>query len=301
MPRTWIRNINEISGGLRTDSADGPFTLNVGALKRAQSIRAEISTDGRFITSSAGFDLSDALVEALRTTAPEDSIGTELESELLAALSILSATSRSILRLIQQETEDHSLLPHNQLLGFRGGFQWSSDGSQWNPLPVHGGSITFSMHKLGTLDNSLLRTIQNLLDNSERPLLAYVHLFHAERSDGLRFKWIEATIAAELAVKEVLMNVAPTIRPLLEELPSPPLRKLYGTILEQYTGERSPFVRKLNEGAERRNRLVHRPEVVRLDHQEVLDYVQVVREAIRHLVDLQRKLIHKPIDDDGGD
>jgi hypothetical protein len=191
---------------------------------------------------------------------------------------------------MQQETEDYSLLPHNELQGIADGFEWSSDGSRWNQLPLHGGSVAVSVHALGTLNSRLLRGIQTLLDNDERPLLAYEHVYQAETSDGLRFKWIEATTAAELAIKEVLIRITPTIRPLLEELPSPPLPKLYGPILEAYAGERSPYLKVLAEGAERRNKLIHQPEDLRLDDQEVLDYIVNVRSAIRHLLELYRRL-----------
>ena len=114
------------------------------------------------------------------------------------------------------------------------------------------------------------------------------HLWEAHRSSGGRFQWIEATIAAELAVKEMLAGMEPNLRPLLMEVPSPPLRKLYGSVLEAVAGERSPYVKELHEGAERRNKMIHRPEHEEPNDQEVINYLNVVSAAIRHLLKLHR-------------
>ena len=73
----------------------------------------------------------------------------------------------------------------------------------------------------------------------------------------------------------------------LLELPSPPLRKLYGTILEEIVGERSPYVSDLHKGAEIRNNLVHRPGTM-VDSQDAVNYMGMVRHAIRHLIRLCR-------------
>ena len=96
--------------------------------------------------------------------------------------------------------------------------------------------------------------------------------------------WIDATIAAELAIKEFLITYKPEVEVLLLEVPSPPLYKLYGSILKSYTGEKSPKVKELAEGAKIRNLLVHKPEQTNIDHQEAIDYVSDVEFAIGHLL-----------------
>lgn len=65
------------------------------------------------------------------------------------------------------------------------------------------------------------------------------------------------------------------------EVPSPPITKLYGPILERYLGERSPFIRELEEGARMRNRLIHRT-AAPVDAQAAIKYVRVVEAAILH-------------------
>jgi hypothetical protein len=139
-----------------------------------------------------------------------------------------------------------------------------------------------------SLDAEWKDHIQAIFDLHEEPLIAFEHLHEARRHRGTRFTWIEATIAAELAIKEALARLEPRLTPVLLEVPAPPLYKLYGVILENVAGEKSPYVGQLQKGAEMRNRLVHRPEAIRLDPQEVVDYVAVVDRAIWHLVGLCR-------------
>lgn len=106
------------------------------------------------------------------------------------------------------------------------------------------------------------------------------------RENIAHYKWIDATIAAELAVKEVLATVNPELETLLMEMPSPPLAKLYGTILERYLGEKSPYLKQIQKGVEIRNRLVHRHDAEAIDDQEASDYVQSIEGAIFHLLSL---------------
>jgi hypothetical protein len=203
----------------------------------------------------------------------------------------LVACSRRVLRLLQQEIGDPELLPLQELVSAPSGHgnQWSSDGSTWRDIQSEGElRIAMSVQVVGELDRRWQKKIQELLNEGEKPLLAVKLLWEAHRSSGGRFQWIEATIAAELAVKEVLARMEPKLRPLLMEVPSPPLRKLYGPVLEEVAGERSPYVSELNKGAERRNRMIHRPEGEELDAQEVIDYLNVVSAAIRHLLKLHR-------------
>lgn len=85
------------------------------------------------------------------------------------------------------------------------------------------------------------------------------------------------------------MRLEPRFEVLLMELPSPPLHKLYGSVLEHVAGEGSPFVKELQRGAETRNRLVHRPDSPPPDPQETVNYVNAVDQALLHLHHLLRK------------
>jgi len=126
----------------------------------------------------------------------------------------------------------------------------------------------------------------------DQPLLAAQHLHEARRHRGTRFRWIVATTAAELAIKEALLRMEPKFAPLLLEMPSPPLGRLYSSVLEAVSGERSPFLRAIQKGVEIRNRLVHRPSEPDPDPQDAADYVSDVDGALRHLRRLCRR--HNP-------
>ena len=298
MPAIWIRVTSGITGTLRTQPSEAPFVFNIRDLEHIRQLKVEVSSDGERVTATGLADASDPLCRALEQTPPEADLSLELESEVLRLVRPLSYESHRVLQLTQQESQDPSMLPHNECHGILGGLEWSQDCLQWRQLPLHKGSCAISDHAVGILDNRLFSRVQALLDVGEQPLLAYKHLYHAERSDGLRFKWIEATTAAELAIKEVLARLKPSIRPILMALPSPPIRKLYGTkmgklygtTLEAYANERSPYVGDLDKGATIRNQLIHQPEDIPLDHQKVLNYIATVRYAIRHLLELQRRL-----------
>jgi hypothetical protein len=198
----------------------------------------------------------------------------------------LTTVSRRVLRLLQQELEDPTLLPTNELANSK--FGWSQDGEIWLPMAVRYSAAIYS-HSVGQLNERSRQIVQKRLTDGEEPLLAMQHLYETHKSDGLRFKWIEATIAAELAIKEMLIRMEPKLETLLIEVPSPPLHILYGKVLESVAGEKSPYVSQLQNGAKQRNELVHRPETEDLNHQEVFDYVAMVGEAIRHLLELHRR------------
>jgi len=60
------------------------------------------------------------------------------------------------------------------------------------------------------------------------PLVAMRHLHRAKHESQPHHKWIDATIAAELAVKEALCRAYPEMELMLVEMPSPPFSKMYG-------------------------------------------------------------------------
>lgn len=133
------------------------------------------------------------------------------------------------------------------------------------------------------LNAQIISALQEGLDKGYKPFLAMRHLSRAMQEESPRFKWIDATIAAELAVKECLARVKPELESLLVHLPSPPLSKLYGEVLLKYAGVKSPYVKKLNDGAQKRNQLVHQPQAVEISEAEAIEYVTMVMKAIHHL------------------
>lgn len=162
---------------------------------------------------------------------------------------------------------------------------WRASTGNWREIPTTF-SISHDDFSNQPLDARTFEAVQNALTAGTNPLAAMRHLHRAKLESQPHHKWIDATIAAELAVKEVLCRAHPSMEALLIEVQSPPFSKMYGKLLKQYLGEESPFRAKLIKGQERRNELVHRPNAVDIDRQEANDYVSVVEAAIFHMLAL---------------
>ena len=175
-------------------------------------------------------------------------------------------------------------LNENPLSGGR--LFWSEDKSEWKVFPYPAKIEFFSSGSTAILYEDTARIIQEYINDGFEPFVAMRHLHRARNESVPRYKWIEATIAAELAIKEFFIRYKPELKELLLEVPSPPLRKLYGSILECYAGERSPKVRAIANGVEIRNQLLHRPENKPISNREATEYVNDIEAAIYHLMDL---------------
>jgi hypothetical protein len=162
---------------------------------------------------------------------------------------------------------------------------WRGVGDQWHEIPTTI-SVSHESFSRQPLDAETREAVQAALTAGVLPLVAMRHLHRAKHESQPHHKWIDATIAAELAVKEVLCRAHPAMETMLIEMPSPPFSKMYGSLLKHYLGEESPFRKKLVTGQERRNTLVHRPGDLLVDQQEANDYVAVVEAAIFHLLSL---------------
>lgn len=163
--------------------------------------------------------------------------------------------------------------------------KWTDEDGDTHDFPGTCGGI-FQADAFYPLDDQSRLAVQAALTEGALPLLAMRHLHRAKAELQPHHKWIDATIAAELAVKEVLCKACPKIRHLLLEMPSPPLSKMYGALLEEYLGEESPYRKELIKGQEKRNNLVHLPLEVQVDEQKAIDYVNTVESAIFHLLHL---------------
>ncbi len=281
-----FRNQIRIDPALPVDANNGDFLFRQPSGYEEQDISSSVSAAGDQIKSWASFELSEKDVAALEKCKPNNRPPKGLSEKVDKIGSQLSDANKRLFWLVIQEfgiIRKHNLLSD-------GGTQWSRDGSQWQSAPgfqIH--MADCEIHSPLTLGSSTQEFIQSVLNRQEEPLVAILHLREAQERRGRRFRWVEATIAAELAIKETLIRLEPKLAPLLLEVPSPPINKLYGVILESACGVRSPFTSKLQKGSEKRNRIVHRPESVSFGHQETADYVGTVEEAIKHLISLTRK------------
>lgn len=162
---------------------------------------------------------------------------------------------------------------------------WCRAEDKWKEIPT---TCTISVDNFShqPLDEKTYAAVQAALTSGVLPLVAMRHLHRAKHELQPHHKWIDATIAAELAVKEILCRAHPAMESMLIEMPSPPFAKMYGSLLKHYLGDESPFRKKLIIGQERRNALVHRPGAISIDQQEANDYVADVEGAIFHMLSL---------------
>jgi hypothetical protein len=169
-------------------------------------------------------------------------------------------------------------------------FFWSVDNINFGLLFC----IKLSYTVLGqVITQDDFQQIQEDLDRETIPFfLAFKFLNSALNDEVPEFKILDATTAAELAIKEFLMRKNPTLEKLLSELPSPPLPKLYGSILENYSsenekkGERSPRLKILDCGNQLRNKIVHNPTKLDIPEKFAGFYCINVESAICHLLTL---------------
>lgn len=279
-----IRLRNGISPSISVDKSKGPFRFKQSTGYEHEQIVLAVSKDGDSIQSEAELDLSNELVEAMPYAKLTKNLKSELQEELSEVITKLVKANRRTLALISQELkfrESHVLT--------MGSCEWSADGKTWLPCPFGGIFFTdVTMYTLHSLDEKTSLHIQSLLDRIEEPLLATRHLQEAMKFRGSRFTWLEASAAAELAIKEVLIRLEPILKSIIYEIPSPPINKLYGIILESIVGEKSPYHKQLAKGSEKRNKILHRPVEVSFEDGEVAAYVIVVEKAIDHLLGILR-------------
>jgi hypothetical protein len=284
----WLSVAHDLPQTIAAIPEQVPFSFLSSEAGFASPIETTIDAHGTEIESKAQLDVSHGLADALERSIEGNDVSDEIYQEHLGASRSLTGKSLSLLKLLRQETRDLDLLGAYEITGKTAGTRWSRDGLQWLPSTIDRYSAAVSVREVGLLSVGFASKIQRLLDAGEEPLLAYDHLAEAHRSIGLRFKWVEATVAAELAIKEILVRIEPKLTTLLLEVPSPPLHKLYGEVLESAAGIRSPYVREVQVGAERRNKIIHKIEPVELDLQETLDYIETVAQAIDHLLQVAR-------------
>lgn len=164
-------------------------------------------------------------------------------------------------------------------------FLVSKDSYNWLSTP---GRLTgkFWSNRQLDLDPTIFTQLQDGIDNGISPFVAMRHIYRAAHEVDPRFKWIDATIAAELAIKEALIRKKPDLAAFIEHVPSPPLHRLWGEIMEAYFGKRSEYCSVIKKGAEIRNKLIHHPLSNSVSLDEADDYVSIVLIAINELYGL---------------
>ena len=165
-------------------------------------------------------------------------------------------------------------------------YEWSEDLDKWSPIPDKRVTTWRGANLLQTLPDRFMGNIEQLANSGIPVFLAFNHLYKAYDEGSSRFKWINGTIAAEHAFKEFLSLFDPRTESLMLNIPSPPIEKLYKTVLFAYTGKESSMYKQLQRGAGKRNELVHKPATPAPDMSETNIYLHQVEVAIFELYTL---------------
>lgn len=283
MRRIYFKAEYGIRGKIDCDEPHFDFTVPIG--EGVDRVKVRFIPKSMAIKAQREAEVSDRLLEILRSGEGEldaDELSTDAFEELYSLRSPLSRAARRVVSSIKYFLGRSDL---GESLYVTTGNYWSEDGGEWKRSPRKL-TITTSTQGMVPLNNEFAECIQGYLNEGREPFVALQYLHFAREETNVRQRWISATIAAELAVKEFLIARKADLAPLLLELPSPPLGKLYGSILEHYAGQRSPMRRALIKGVEIRNRLIHRPCECDVSVEQAIEYVGKVEQAIYHLLSL---------------
>jgi len=216
-----------------------------------------------------------------------DKLSDEERTELHGLTRPIRDSIKQLVGLLKQELHRYDIedgLIHNLNI------EWSAGDNQWYTIPREL-RVEHQISYLGNLDVCTANKIQQLLSENEEALVATSYLHQARKSLKRRYKWTYATIAAGLAIKEVIVRVEPKFQVILGELPSPPLNKLYGDVLYSVAGVRSTGLTRLQNGARKRNQLLHSPKSSPPTLSEVNEYIDFVEDRVEWLLSEWRRIM----------
>jgi hypothetical protein len=237
-------------------------------------------------------EVSEDLLNALRdgATTEEKLITIELKNELKSFYYGMENATNETLLLIKYGLYFSSIkeppFSGSNLL------YWSVDGSEWKHIGLT--KIVYGCWDSDqiTLDKGAETQIQQYIDSNFSHFFALASLHKAKNERDPRYKIIYAAHAAELAIKEFLIEYARKkgypLESLVLELPSPPLGVLYGNVLKDHTGRGSPKTDDLIKLNSARNEMMHRPpqKEKKIDLAQAEKHVRDVEAAIFHLLNM---------------
>jgi len=278
----YFKGSYSILGQIFSDSKEQKFRFEV-PISGIRTITLDIIPSERIVEAFCDYDVSEESWKALQAAAfDKEKLAPQLRAEFSAIESGLSEATRKTLNLIKYNLNQRHL---QDTLFASEGVYCSIDRTEWKRLP-RALSVAVNVQIFPHLNENTAGVIQEYLKEGLEPFFSLRHLHRAIEESNPRYKWIDATIAAELAIKEFLIRLNPELEALVVEVPSPPLDKLYGPILKSYAGTPSPKLKEIREGAHTRNKLIHRPQDTHIDHKKAIKYVNDIEIAIYHLLTL---------------
>jgi len=271
-------------GSIIVDKSLKNYSFSVS--KGGQNVKMKLLQDGKTIKAKSVVDFFNPNILQILRTNDYAKLSAGEKTELSDITHPIIEAVRQFAGLLKQELHRYDI--NDELIG-NSHYEWSLGDNQWFSTPgrVSGTLIAYS---LGNLNAITAKSLQEVLFENEEALVATSYLHQARNSRNGRYRWIYATMAAELAVKEILVRIEPKLQVILEALPAPPLHKLYGDVLESIAGVRSTELPRLQKGAQRRNQLVHNPESPTPTLNEVHEYINFIEDRVRWLLKEWRRI-----------
>ncbi|MCG2735795.1 MAG: hypothetical protein L6282_05315 [Candidatus Methanoperedenaceae archaeon] len=278
----YLRDCLIINGKIISSPEGHEFSFSVPS-ENGTNVMVDIIPDENKIEALAKFNISEEMLKTFQDNGFfKNDIPNKLDKDLLDMFSTMSKAVTKVLEFIKYFFNNTDL---NENLFSRKITYWSIDKAEWKRIGLKP-KAGFDIRQTEPLNEKTSKIIQEYINRDFKPFFGVRHLHRAINETNSRYKWIDATIAAELAIKEFLSRKAPEIKTILMEVPSPPLDKLYGSILEKYAGEESPKKKQIENGAKMRNKLIHKPESMDIDIEKANKYIHDVENAINHLYSL---------------
>lgn len=260
---------------------DGNFLFSVPS-KNGSNVNVYINYQEREIQAIKDYEITEENFKYIQEICKEGNKEFEnyKETDLGKIIVELEESTQNVISQIKYWLRKYDIDDNHV---FRACVSWSLDGKEWIQIP--GTAYAWARGDFfETLNGETGKILQEHIDKGISPFLALKFLDRAINEKTPELKWINATIAAEMAIKEFLIKKDEKLESILLSLPSPPIHKLYGSILEEYAQVKSPKLKKIKEGSERRNKIIHSPNAERIYLKEAMDYVDDVDEAIYHLL-----------------
>lgn len=254
--------------------------------KSGQNVNMKLLRDGKTIEAESVVDFFEPNILQILRTNDYDKLNDGEKKQLSEITNPIREAVRQFAGLLKQELHRYDI--NDELIG-NPYYEWSLGDNQWFSIPW-GLSMNVGLSSLGNLNAITAKSLQELLSENEEALVATSYLHQARNSMNRRYQWIYATMAAELAIKEILVRIEPKLQVILGTLPSPPLNKLYGDVLESVAGVRSTGLSTLQNGAQKRNQLVHNPKSPTPTFNEVNEYIDFIEDRIRWLLEKWREI-----------
>jgi hypothetical protein len=274
----------EAPGSIVVDKSLKNYSFTVS--KSGQHINMKLLQDGKTIEAESVVDSFKSNILQILRTNDYDKLSDGEKTELSGIKHPIREAVRQFAGLLKQELHRYDI---NDALISGKYYEWSLGDNQWFPIRREL-RVEHELYSLDNLNAVTARNLQGLLSENEEALVATSYLHQARNSMNRRYQWIYATMAAELAIKEILVRIEPKLQVILGTLPSPPLNKLYGDVLESVAGVRSTNTSTLQKGAQKRNQLVHNPKNPTPTFDEVNEYIDFIEDRIKWLLKEWRRI-----------